>query len=55
MVRAVICKTRAIVYYSSSLNEAEAAVKGILQSVSFARAQGKALSLKGLRALFFRA
>ncbi len=48
MVRAVICKTRAIVYYSSSLNEAEAAVKGILQSVSFARAAGQSALAVGL-------
>jgi LuxR family maltose regulon positive regulatory protein len=48
MVRAVICKTRAIVYYASSLNDAEAAVKGILQSVSFARAAGQSALAVGL-------
>jgi LuxR family maltose regulon positive regulatory protein len=48
MVRAVVAKTCAIVDYSSSLNDAEAAVKGILQSVSLARAAGQNALAVGL-------
>ena len=48
MVRAVVAKTRAIVYYSSSLNDAETAIKEILQSVSLARAAGQNALAVGL-------
>ena len=48
MVRAVVAKTRAIVYYSSSLNDVEVAIKENLQAISLARAAGQNALAVGL-------